>query len=71
MNTTKLQDTLKGMQSSLFATKDSIKEAVEYAYKVIDAGDAGSKTAMYTVVHVLLNTIAEEIRQITEESNDE
>ena len=67
----KLHDTLRGMQSGLFATKDSIEEAVQYAYEVIDSGSAGSKTAMYTVVHVLMNTIAEEIKRIAEESRDE
>jgi hypothetical protein len=67
----KLHDTLRGMQSGLFATKDSIEEAVQYAYEVIDSGSAGSKTAMYTVVHVLMNTIAEEIKRIAEENKDE
>lgn len=63
----KLHDTLSGMQSNLFATKDSIREAVEYAYEVIDSGAAGNKAAMYTVIHVLMNTIAEEIKHIAEE----
>jgi hypothetical protein len=71
MNHTKLNETLTGMQSGLFATKDSIEEAVQYAYEVIDSGSAGNKAAMYTVVHVLMNTIAEEIKRIAEESNDD
>jgi hypothetical protein len=71
MNHTKLNETLTGMQSGLFATKDSIEEAVQYAYSVIDSGSAGSKTAMYTVIHVLMNTIAEEIKRITEENKDD
>jgi hypothetical protein len=67
----KLHDTLRGMQSGLFATKDSIEEAVQYAYEVIDSGSAGNKAAMYTVIHVLMNTIAEELKRIAEESRDE
>lgn len=67
----KLNETLTGMQSGLFATKDSIEEAVQYAYTVIDSGSAGSKTAMYTVIHVLMNTIAEEIKRIAEENKEE
>ena len=67
----KLNETLRGMQSGLFATKDSIEEAIQYAYAVIDAGEAGSKTAMYTVIHVLMNTIAEEIKRIAEENKDD
>jgi hypothetical protein len=59
------------MQSGLFATKDSIEEAIQYAYDVIDSGSAGNKAAMYTVVHVLMNTIAEEIKRIAEENKDE
>jgi len=60
-----LNETLSGMQSKLFATKDSIEEAVQYAYEVIDSGAGGNKAAMYTVVHVLMNTIAEEIKNLT------
>lgn len=60
-----LHETLNGMQSKLFATKDSIEEAVQYAYEVIDSGASGNKAAMYTVVHVLMNTIAEEIKNLT------
>jgi hypothetical protein len=63
----KLHDTLKGMQSGLFATKGSIAEAIQYAYDVIDSGAAGNKAAMYTVIHVLMNTIAEELKQIADE----
>jgi hypothetical protein len=63
----KLNETLNGMQSPLFATKDSIEDAVKYAYDVIDSGAGGNKAAMYTVVHVLMNTIAEEIKRLSEE----
>ena len=64
MNEALLDETLRRMQSGLFATKDSIPEAIQYAYDVIDSGGS-NKAAMYTVVHVLMNTIAEEIRHIT------
>ena len=65
MNEALLDETLRRMQSKLFATKDSIPEAIQYAYDVIDSGASGNKAAMYTVVHVLMNTIAEEVRHIT------
>ena len=65
MNKALLDETLRRMQSGLFATKDSIPEAIQYAYDVIDSGAAGNAAAMYTVVHVLMNTIAEEVRHIT------
>jgi hypothetical protein len=64
MNEALLDETLRRMQSKLFATKDSIPEAIQYAYDVIDSGGS-NKAAMYTVVHVLMNTIAEEVRHIT------
>lgn len=67
----KLNETLRSMQSGLFASKDSIPEAIQYAFDVIDSGAAGNKAAMYTVIHVLMNTIAEEIKRITEENKDE
>ena len=36
MNEALLDETLRRMQSGLFATKDSIPEAIQYAYDVID-----------------------------------
>ena len=65
-NNLNLKQTLRAMQTGLFATKDSIQEAVQFAYDVINAG-SGDKAAMYTVIHVLMNTIAEEVKRKIEE----
>ena len=65
MNEALLDETLRRMQFGLFATKDSRPEAIQYAYDVIEASSDTNKAAMYTVVHVLMNTIAEEVRHIT------
>lgn len=47
---------------SLFATRDSVGEAYNYAISVANACD-DNKVGVMTAIHVLMNAIADEIRR--------
>ena len=51
------------LQSSLFATKDSLQEAYSYTYEIINALPPEHRAGVITGVQVLINTIAEEIKR--------
>jgi hypothetical protein len=55
-----------GLQTSLFATKNSIEQAYEYAYSVIETLDPMDKVGVITAMQVLVNTIAEEVKRKAE-----
>lgn len=55
-----------GLQTSLFATKNSIEQAYEYAYSVIETLDSKDKAGVITAMQVLINTIAEEVKRKAE-----
>jgi hypothetical protein len=55
-----------GLQTSLFATKNSIEEAYEYAYSIIETLDSKDKAGVITAMQVLINTIAEEVKRKAE-----
>ena len=48
-----------GLYNPLFATRDSIREAYEYAQQI--AQSTKNPAAVTTAIHVLLNTIAEHL----------
>ena len=48
-----------GLYSPLFATRDSIKDAITYAYGIAKASD--NPAAVTTALHVVLNTIAHQL----------
>ena len=49
----------QGLYSPLFATRDSIKDAITYAYGIAKASD--NPAAITTALHVVLNTIAQHL----------
>jgi hypothetical protein len=55
-----------GLQTSLFATKNSIEQAYEYAYSIIETLDSKDKAGVITAMQVLINTIAEEVKRKAE-----
>jgi len=61
-----LKEFTKGLQSSLFATRETIEEAFGELYEVIK-GDAHAVAS----VQILLNTIASHIEQNYIEKGDE
>lgn len=60
MNDKQLQ-LAKDVTSDFFSTRASIQEAFKYAYDMIDSLPAEAKTSAYTALHVVVNTIAQEI----------
>jgi hypothetical protein len=56
----------KSLQHSLFATRETVEDAFAYAYEIIESLPQQDKVGAYTAVHVLMNTIAEEIKRKAE-----
>jgi hypothetical protein len=56
----------KGLQTPLFATRNTIEEAYEYAYSIIETLDPVDKIGVITAMQVLVNTIAEQIKHKAE-----
>ena len=59
-----------GLQHSLFATRDTIQDAFNYAYTIIEALPSDQKAGAYTALHVVVNTIAEEVKRLTEQEEE-
>lgn len=57
-----IQTLASGLYSPLFASRDSIKDAILYAYDIAKASD--NPAAITTALHVVLNTIAQELERI-------
>lgn len=71
-----LHETVSNWQTSFFGTRDTLPEAFKYAYDVINAMPKGAQASAYTALHVVVNTMAEEVKRLTmlgtdKESNDE
>ena len=49
----------QGLYSPLFTSRDSIKEAIHYAYGIAKASE--NPAAITTALHVVLNTIAQHL----------
>lgn len=52
-----------GLYNPLFATRDSIRGAITYAYDIAKASD--NPAAVTTALHVVLNTIAQHLETLT------
>ena len=60
----KAKELALSLQHSLFATRDSVEDAFDYAYSIIQTLPEQDRLAAYTALHVLVNTIAEEIKRV-------
>ena len=63
-----IQTLASGLYSPLFATRDSIKDAILYAYDIAKASE--NPAAVTTALHVVLNTIAQELERINTTKGD-
>lgn len=52
----------------IFGKRDSIDEALEYASEIIDNLQTYDKAVVYTALHVVLNTVADEIDALPDSS---
>lgn len=57
-----------GLQSPLFATRETIEEAYSYAADIINTLPTHEQIAVHTAIQVLINTIAEQVKNLTEEA---
>ena len=53
------------LQSSLFATRDTIEDAYKYAADIINTLPVEQQIAVHTAMQVVINTIAEEVKHLT------
>lgn len=60
-----LNEFATGVQSSFFSTRETMQEAFKYAYDVINAMPKGAQAPAYTALHVVVNTLAEEVKRLT------
>ena len=52
----------------MFAKRDTIDEALNYAIEVFDRVKGDDRAAVYTVLHVVLNTVADKIDALPDSS---
>jgi hypothetical protein len=64
-------DKLKNIQGfsnslthGLFASRESTKEAINYAYDLIDTLDVKDRSVAYTSLHVVLNSVSDELNRL-------
>jgi hypothetical protein len=57
-----------GLQSPLFATRETIEDAYQYAADIINTLPTHEQIAVHTAMQVVINTIAERVKQMTEET---
>jgi len=58
------EELIEALRADMFASRNTIKEAVEYATTIVDTLDAGDRLYVYTAIHVIINTIANEIERM-------
>jgi hypothetical protein len=56
------------LQSPLFATRETLEDAYKYVADIINTLPTHEQVAVYTAMQVLINTIAEQVKNITEEA---
>ena len=57
------QELAKTIRHGLFAERDTLKEAFDYAFRVINSLQNGDQIAATTALYVVLNTLANEIEK--------
>lgn len=62
------QELIKQLRCSMFAKRDTLEEAYEYAWKVARGTD--NEGAVMTAVQVVVNTIANELEKMDREEQD-
>lgn len=54
----------QSLEVGLFGTAENMQEAIKYAYMGIESLDQADKIGAYTALHVVLNTVALELRRL-------
>lgn len=61
---------VSGLQSPLFATRDTIEEAYAYVTDITNGLPQEYRPAVITAVQVMINTIAEQVKIQANEANE-
>lgn len=61
---TELIQFAKNITVPLFGTSENLQEAINYAYAAIESLKQEDRIGAYTVLHVVLNTVALEMRRL-------
>ena len=56
----------KSIEVPLFGARESLQEAINYAYTLIESLTPEQRVGAYTVLHVVLNTVALEMRRLVD-----
>lgn len=62
-----INDFAASIEVKLFATAENMQEAIKYAYNLIETLPPELKAGAYTGLHVVLNTVAQELRALVKE----
>ena len=57
------------IRNRLFASRDTVDEALNYAVATIEQLDKVDRAGMYTALHVVMNTIADKITALPDSGN--
>jgi len=57
------QELAKAIRHKLFADRETLKDAFDYAFRVINACPESERLAVTTAMFVVLNTVAKEIEK--------
>jgi hypothetical protein len=60
----------KAIRHGLFADRDTVKDAFDYAFDVIDSMRGANKVAATTALYVVLNTLSKEIEKNESQTQD-
>lgn len=66
-----INDFADSLRVGLFAECANMGEAMKYAYNLIETLPQEFKAGAYTGLHVVLNTVAADLKRLTKESDDE
>lgn len=62
-----INDFATGIEMDLFGRAKNMQEAIKYAYNLIETLPPEFKEGAYTGLHVVLNTVAQELRTLVRE----
>ena len=57
------------IKSPIFASRKSVKEAYDFAQQLIDTVENADKIAVVTALHVVMNSIADQLERIINEKS--
>lgn len=64
MEMSNIDEYLKNIKHGMFASRQTTKEAMDYAYELIETINKKDTIAAFTALHVVLNTVSDEIKRL-------